>query len=355
MKPSLKARGTLIDVAKAVGVSHTTVSNAFNRPDQLSPELREKIMAMARSMKYSGPNPAARMLRTGFAKTIAVVWSDLLYRAFEDPAASAFLGGVGEACAERGLGLLLVQGQETSSSIIQTAAVDGFILYSMPRDEETLKVAAERGLPMVVVDQGMQSKVAFIGVDNRAAGQVCAQHLKELGHEKIAVVTFALDIDGRVGFVDEARLKICRYTLPRNRIEGYLDVLGRGGSSFDVKIWETLLSTEEHGRTAAENLFKTDDPPTAILATSDRLAIGIIEAARKRKLRVPRDLSVVGFDDVPAARLVTPQLTTVRQPFAEKGRLAVSALLDEKGPLRRELPTKFIIRRSTGSPVSRQP
>ena len=76
MKPSLRARGTLKDVANAVGVSHTTVSNAFNRPDQLSPKLRETIVAAARSMSYSGPNPAARMLRTGFARAIAVVWTD---------------------------------------------------------------------------------------------------------------------------------------------------------------------------------------------------------------------------------------------------------------------------------------
>lgn len=348
MKPSLKARGTLMDVAKAVGVSHTTVSNAFNRPDQLSPELREKIIATARSMKYSGPNPAARMLRTGFARTVAVVWSDLLYRAFEDPAASAFLGGVGEACAERGLGLLLVQGQETSASIIQTAAVDGFILYSMPKDEETLKVAAERGLPMVIIDQGIQAKIPYIGIDNRAAARGCAQHLKDLGHQKFAIVTFALDVDGRSGFVDERRLKTCRYTLPRDRIEGYLDVLGRG----PVRIWECVLSNEEDGKAAAERLLNEDDRPTAILATSDRLAIGVIEAARKHKLRVPRDLSVVGFDDVPSARLVTPQLTTVRQPFAEKGRLAVAALLDEKAPLRRDLPTKLVVRRSTDKPPS---
>ncbi|HEY5891745.1 MAG TPA: LacI family DNA-binding transcriptional regulator, partial [Chthoniobacterales bacterium] len=243
MKPSLKARGTLMDVAKVVGVSHTTVSNAFNHPDQLSPKLRKKIMAAARSMKYSGPHPTARMLRTGYARTIAVVWSDLLPRAFDDPAASAFLSGVGEACAERGLGLLLVQGLEKSSSIIQTAAVDGFILYSIPKDEATLKVAADRGLPMVVIDQGIQSKIPYIGIDDRAAARACAQHLKDLGHEKFAIMTFNLDVDGYTGFVDEMRLKKCRYTLPRDRIEGYLDVIGRGGSKFPVKIWEEVVSS----------------------------------------------------------------------------------------------------------------
>lgn len=339
----------MIDVAKAAGVSHTTVSNAFNRPDQLSPELREKIMAVARSMKYSGPNPAARMLRTGVAKTIGMVWSDTLYRAFEDPAATAFLGGVAQACAERGLGLLLVQGQDTSTSIIQTAAVDGFILYSMPKDDETLKAAAERALPMIVVEQNIQPRIPFIGIDNRAAARACAKHLKDLGHQRFAIVTFCLNIDGYTGFVDQRRLRNSRYSLPRERIEGYLDVVGRE-NAMPIKIWECPASTEEDGRTAAEQLFKDEVRPTAILAASDRLAIGVIEAARRHRIRVPHDLSVVGFDDIPAAKLVRPQLTTVHQPFAEKGRLAVSALLDKKVPLRRELPTSLVIRQSTDKP-----
>ncbi|HEY5894907.1 MAG TPA: LacI family DNA-binding transcriptional regulator [Chthoniobacterales bacterium] len=350
MRPSLKARGTLMDVAKAVGVSHTTVSNAFNRPDQLSPELREKIIAAARAMKYSGPNPAARMLRTGFAKTIGMVWSDTLYRAFEDPAASAFLGGVAQACAERGLGLLLVQGQETSSSIIQTAAVDGFILYSVPKDDETLKAALGRGLPMVAIDQIVRPKIPVIGIDDRTAARACAQHLKDLGHQRFAIVTFGLNIDGFTGFVDERRLTKCRFTHVRDRIAGYLDVIR--GEGLPVKIWECLSSTEEDGRIAAEHLFEDGLRPTAILAASDRLAIGVIEAARRHRIRVPHDLSVVGFDDIPAAKLVTPHLTTVHQPFAEKGRMAVSALLDEKAPLRRELPATLEIRRSTASPPS---
>ena len=110
MKPSLKARGTLVDIARLVGVSSATVSNAFNRPDQLSSQLREKILTTARSLNYSGPNPAARMLRTGFSGTIAVVYPYPLRRPFEDAAAASFLCGVADACAEKGLALLLLQG-----------------------------------------------------------------------------------------------------------------------------------------------------------------------------------------------------------------------------------------------------
>jgi len=347
MKPSLRARGTLKDVAKAVGVSHTTVSNAFNRPDQLSSVLREKIVAAARSMSYPGPNPAARMLRTGYARTIAVVWTDPMPHAFEDQAAASFLAGVAEACAERNLGMLLVQGGERSSRGIRTAAIDGLIIYSMPSTSGTLQLVAERALSTVVVDQPMIPNIPFVGIDNRAASRACAEHLKSLGHQRFAIVSLRLDTDGYRGFVEAKRLKSACFELSRRRIQGYLDVLGQNGSEFPVRIWEGPFSIEEEGRVAAENLLKMQPRPTAILAASDRLAIGVIETAQRLKLRVPQDLSVVGFDDIPSASLITPQLTTANQPLREKGRLAVSSLLDGNGPIRRHLPTKLVVRHST--------
>ena len=112
-------------------------------------------------------------------------------------------------------------------------------------------------------------------------------------------------------------------------------------------IWECSRSNEESGRAAAEDLLSTESRPTAILATSDRLAIGVIAAARRQQLRVPQDLAVMGFDDIPAAKLITPRLSTVHQPMADKGRLAVSSLLKEKSSLRIKLPTKVMIRQLT--------
>jgi DNA-binding LacI/PurR family transcriptional regulator len=347
MKPSLRARGTLKDVANAVGVSHTTVSNAFNRPDQLSPKLRETIVAAARSMNYPGPNPAARMLRTGFARAIAVVWTDPMHHAFEDQAAASFLAGVAEACAERSFGMLLVQGGESSPRSVQTAAIDGLIIYSMPNKDSTLQMVADRALPTVVVDQPRIPNIPFVGIDNRAASRACAQHLETLGHKRFAVVSLRLGIDGYRGFVEPERLKNACFELSRSRIEGYLDVAGWNGSNPSAKIWECPAGIEEEGRVAAENLLRLNPRPTAILAASDRLAIGVIEAARRNHLRVPEDLSVIGFDDIPAAKLITPQLTTTYQPLREKGRSAVSSLLDGNAPLRRKLPTKLVIRHST--------
>jgi DNA-binding LacI/PurR family transcriptional regulator len=347
MKPTFKARGTLREVGRLVGVSHTTVSNAFSRPDQLSPELREKILAAARSANYPGPNPAARMLTKGFANTVALVYADPLYHAFEDPATSAFVGSVAEACDQRGLGLLLLQGGGASLRTVQSAAVDGLIIYSMSMEGEAIRIIAERGLPMVVVDQPLLPEVPFVGIDDHAAARACARHLKDLGHRRCAIVTFPLSSEGHCGLVAKKRLKEVCFEIPRRRIAGYLEILDDGGPGSSVIIWECSRANEESGRNALDGILQSKPHPTAILATSDRLAIGVIEAARRHLLRVPDDLAVIGFDDIPAAQLITPQLSTIHQPMAEKGRLAVSLLLKEKVVLRNKLDAKLIVRQST--------
>jgi DNA-binding LacI/PurR family transcriptional regulator len=198
------------------------------------------------------------------------------------------------------------------------------------------------------------SKVPFVGIDDRAAARACAQHLKDLGHQHFAIVTFALSSDGHGGLVARKRLKEGCFEIPRRRIEGYLDVLDAGGPGFSALIWECHRSTEESGRTALEVILRSQPRPTSVLATSDRLAIGVIEAALGHSLRVPEDLAVIGFDDIPAATLITPQLTTIHQPMAEKGRLAVALLMKETRIMRSRLPAKLIIRRSTEPMIASQ-
>src|SRR5580692_4765194 len=223
-----------------------------------------------------------------------IVYADPLYHAFEDPATSAFVGGVAAACDQRGLGLLLLQGGGASLRTVQSAAVDGLIIYSLSKDAETIRTIADRGLPMVVVDQPLLPKVPFVGIDDRAAARSCGQHLKDLGHQNIAIVTFQLGNDKHCGPIDRKRLKEICFEVPRRRIEGYLEVLDASGPGFSVMIWECSHSNEESGRTAAEGIFESEPRPSAILATSDRLAIGVIEAAVDHQLRVPQDLAVVG-------------------------------------------------------------
>jgi DNA-binding LacI/PurR family transcriptional regulator len=132
---------------------------------------------------------------------------------------------------------------------------------------------------------------------------ICAS--EELGHQNFAIETFQLGSDGYCGLIDRKRLKSISFEISRRRIEGYLEVLDASGPELSVIVWECSRSNEESGRTAAEGIFKSTPRPTTILATSDRLAIGVIEAARCNQLRVPQDLAVIGFDDIPAANLIT--------------------------------------------------
>src|SRR4029077_2303137 len=125
---------------------------------------------------------------------------------FQDPTTSAFFSGVAEACSEKRLGLLLLQGAEASIHTVQNAAVDGLIIYSMSKEGEGFRAIADRGLPMVIVDQPLIPKIPFVGIDDRAAARACAHHLKDLGHDSYAIVTFPLGSDGHCGYVDKKRL-----------------------------------------------------------------------------------------------------------------------------------------------------
>jgi DNA-binding LacI/PurR family transcriptional regulator len=159
-------------------------------------------------------------------------------------------------------------------------------------------MVAERALPTVVVDQPTIPDIPFVGIDNRAASRACAEHLWALGHRRFAIVSLRLDTLGHRGFVEIKRVKSACFELSRRRIQGYLDVLGRNRFVFPPRIWESPCSIEEEGRLAAEQLLTQQPRPTGILAASDRLAIGVIEAAKELNLEVPEDLSVVGFDDI---------------------------------------------------------
>lgn len=200
---------------------------------------------------------------------------------------------------------------------------------------------------MVVVDQFLLRHVPFVGIEERTAARACARHLKGLGHRRFGIVTFPLHADGYFGPIDKRRLRKARFEVARRRMQGYLEVIESGEAKSSVTIWECLRSSEDDGRVAAEYLLNQKPRPTAVLATSDRLALGVMEVARQQGLRIPKDLAVVGFDDIPAAKMSVPRLTTVHQSFEEKGRTAVAALLTEKASLRNMLPTKLIIRRSS--------
>ena len=350
-----KRRATMTRVAEELGVSAMTVSNAYNHPERLSAALRERIFETARRLGYPGPDPLGRGLRSGRAGALGVIYDNLLSYAFEDQAAVSFLRGVSAAVEEEGLGLTLVPGSprgERDALAIGRMLVDGFVVYSVADGDPVVEAALERGSPAVTVDQPRVEGVPFVGIDDEVAARAAAEHLVELGHRCYTVVSFGLSPDLRAGIADEERQRSASYRVSRSRLEGFAAALASGGVAWsEVPVYECPSSSKALGRDAAEVVLSLVPRPTAVLATSDELALGVIEAARERGLSVPSDLSVVGFDDVPEAAIAAPPLTTVRQNHAEKGilagRLLVAQLRGEEASSPGLLPAQLVVRGST--------
>ena len=271
-----RRRITLQDLAGTLGVSKTTVSNAFSRPDQLSPELRERVMEAAREAGYAGPNPVARMLRTGRAGAIGLILPESLPFALDDPTTSELIRGIADACEERRLGLLIVPGATRARDprTITDVAVNGFIAYSLPWETPALQHVLARGEPVVVVDEPRIPGVATVGVDDFAGAQLAAGHLVRLGHRRLGIVTSPFKPDGYTGRGDATRIASSTFDVATRRLQGYRAALADAGLAVeDVPLYECALSDEELGRQAGHDLLERSPRPTAILAMSDRLAL----------------------------------------------------------------------------------
>jgi DNA-binding LacI/PurR family transcriptional regulator len=332
---------TLATVADAVGVSRMTVSNAFNRPDQVSPELRERVLVAAHDLGYSGPDPVARTLSRGETGSVGLVLDYALTRAFTDPATVQFLHGVAAGCEERGRGLSLVPRIEgRDAALVQNALVDGFVLYCVPEADPRLDAVRGRRLPYVRVDFTPDRSQLGVNVDDEGATRAVAEHLTALGHRRFGIV-LGHDAQGTTG--PEAQALAWHY-VEASRLAG-IEAAGIDWSA--VPVASASGKARDTGRAAGARLLDRADRPTAIVALSDQLALGVLDAAADRGIAVPAELSVAGFDDVPEAALATPPLTTVRQPHNRKGSEAVRLLLEAPASGSVVLPTELVVRAST--------
>jgi DNA-binding LacI/PurR family transcriptional regulator len=347
-------RVTLQTIADRLGVSRMTVSNAFSRPDQLSSELRGRVLAAARELGYVGPDPAGRALARGTTGAVGVLLTDSLPYAFSDDVATRLLAAVTDELAPTGLALTLLTSDDRTDGAIpaRDVAIDGALVYSCRSESAARDWLIRRKLPLVFVDQRVQSGIDSVNVDDRSGARTAAEHLVDLGHRRVGILTVA--VDGSAGVVTDP-VAAAEGHPQRERIRGWLDGLSPAGIVPTVVQTETNREDEAHA--VARLLFETPEPPTAVLCFSDVLAVGVMGLAEELGLRVPDDLSVVGFDDSPAARRVRPRLTTVRQDVTAKGRLAAAALRraierhrsDSAGRARHAtLSTELIVRDSTG-------
>ncbi|MER8526237.1 LacI family DNA-binding transcriptional regulator [Mesorhizobium sp. M0814] len=343
----------LADIAKAAGVSHGTASNVFSRPEIVREEVRERVKAAADALGYAGPDPKGRLLRAGKVNAIGVATTEPLSYFFDDPFARVMMAGISEACDATGAGIALVSAgnEEKLAWNIQSALVDGFILFCIEGGPRLVELTRERKLPFVALELGSQdATVSAIGVDNVAGGRLAARHLAELGHRRFAVLSLAF-ADDSTGLVSPEQVRTAVYTGTRDRLLGYLEELSRFGvDTAKVPVYETE-NDEASTKAGLETLFASAEPPTAILAMSDRVAMEALEWLSARGIAVPRDVSVVGFDGVPEAAICEPPLTTIAQPIAEIGRRAARRILDFDGTVRREtLDVELVVRASSGPP-----
>ncbi len=353
-------RLTARDVAAELGVSAKTVSNAYSHPDQLSMNLRERILATAARLGYSGPNPVAAGLRRGRVGAVGVAYANRLSYAFDDPVARELLAGMTSVAESAGVGLLLLPGSsdpDKRTLAISGAVVDGLLAYSLADDDPLLQTAVARRLPLVVIDQPRPAQLApnipWIGVEDQPAAAQAAEHLQRLGHQRLGVVCFGLRRAPTRGLVDLTGQQAATYAVSRDRLAGYRDAIERRGLDWSrVPVFQGTDNTPDEGEAGAAAVLACTPRPTALLCLSDRLAEGALHAARRLGLRVPEDLSLVGFDDaVPTAAALN--LTTVRQPNRSKGEQAAHALISllngsEPTPPHPPLPTQLVVRGTTG-------
>lgn len=330
---------TIREVAQHAGVSVATVSRAFTGSGPVGVDTRERIERVARELRYV-PNGAARSLTMSTTHTLGVLLPDL-YGDFY----SELLRGIDRA-ARRSHYHLLVSSTHPEDDDRQAALramsgrVDGLLVMSPDLGADALDGNLPRGLPVALLN-GMAAGETFsaIGFDNAGGALRMVRHLLDHGHTHVAHVT------GPSGNHDAAE-----------RLRGYHRALDERRLPADPGLLFTGDFTEASGYRAARALLGATPRPTAVFCANDAMAVGALRAVREAGLRVPADLAVTGFDDIPVARYLTPALTTVHVPIQEMGKQAVQSLLRALQPLagaeRRQttlLPTRLVIRESCGA------
>jgi DNA-binding LacI/PurR family transcriptional regulator len=334
---SKDGRPTLEMVAVAAGVSPATVSKVLNHRVDVAAATRTRVQEILDQYEYVPPGrPAAG--RSAAGRQVI----ELVFTALDSPYSVEILRGVTSGPVD------VVVSPRTDpsnsrpwSAALASAGRSGAIIVTSELTRSDQRTLAGARLPYVLIDPAAElpdPKVATVGATNWAGGLSAVRHLLELGHRRIAVV------GGPVAM-------LCS----RARISGYAAALASAGVDVDPALIRNGNFHHAGGYQAARELFELSDPPTAIFAGSDEQAFGVAEAARVAGRRIPEDLSVVGFDDLPISRWFSPPLTTVRQPLADMGRIAAEMLLtmiDGREPHGRqvELATELVVRSSTAPP-----
>ena len=319
---------TLKSIAKELGVSNATVSNAFNRPDQLSKKRREEILASCKKLGYSGPNKAAQSLRKGRFNIVALVLPDSVEYMITDPVASNFVKGVSSILEKNKINLLLFSGASENIDDVSDF-VDGFICYGCPRNSllvDQLRTTTKR---VVTADFDIDRKAAVF-VDNQQAAYEIAKLAIQSVHDNVAVLGLRL-IDSPL---------TCRvYDLPEldvhgaishQRLKGYQEAMSELGVELkEDRLWNIPESSYHFASIAAKEALSSTPRPNVLLCMSDLIALAAIKEINAMGLKVPDEIRVVGFDGIDEATRALPPLTTVHQNSEDKGVKAAELFLSQ--------------------------
>lgn len=322
---STRQKHTLKSVASLLGVSTATISNAFNRPSELSAAKRETILSACKEIGYSGPNRAAGSLRRGHTNIYGIILADTLEYMITDPVASEFMRGVSETLQDAKKHLLLFAGSEKNLDEV-IHFVDGFICYGEPSNPELREQLKSLDKPIVVVDYSLPERPS-VNIDNTgAAKQLLASVIQPT--DRVAVLGLRL-VPGDA---------ICRLhmlpdfgsdnTIAYRRLAGYMQAASEANVTISGSfIWSIPQSTEKYAKLAAFEMFSSNPLPNLIVCMSDLLALTLASHCKEIGLRVPEDIRIIGFDGIQECFRSNPTLSTVVQPSAEKGRRAAQLLL----------------------------
>lgn len=322
-----KKRATLKTIAEALNITHTTVSNVFNRPEKVSPELRERVLSYSESINYHGPAGAGRFLRTGKCGTLGVIFNDHLSYVFSDRHDIALMRGIAEECEKNGINIALMplKANNALKKRMMSAIVDGYILNATYNNDEIVQAALSSGLPVVTTDIKLQN-FTCVSIDDDAAMRAICQHLLAGGHKTFGIVAFPAkrecgELSSLAAFPTEFDNGIAF-----ERINACINALGDAG----IDLTNSYISEQPHseagGADAAKALLTRQPDITAIICLSDRFAFGVYQYCQEQGIAVPGQLAITGFDDID---IQDPPigLTTVRQPIVAKGRQAARALI----------------------------
>jgi DNA-binding LacI/PurR family transcriptional regulator len=358
-------RPRIADVAREAGVSKTAVSFAFNSPERLSAETAVRIREVAGALGYR-PNPVARMLTQRQTMTLGVLTPQALAVIFSNPFFALFSEGVAHAAEDLGYELHFISPLHGSLALaVGRATVDGVVAIGLGADHPEVGQIRGAGLPMVLVDSDDLPEHSSVVVDDEAGARSAAEHLLGLGHRDVVVMAVEAPEqsreDGDTAPATPAHVMRQAEGVTARRLRGYRTAFEAAGAEIPADRVVAGRASIEGGASAFHRAWGLGLRPTAVLAMSDAMAIGAMSAARELGLRIPDDLSVVGFDDIDLAAHVDPPLTTVHQPIRQKGADAVRLLLAEveqreaNRPEHLRLETRLIVRDSTGpAPRKRQ-